>query len=833
MGLFDSQGWTDALDFGEDVKKKVEAGALARLMKSLYGGAEVATQVASGLAAMPLAGGYGIYKGLTSPAKLGTPESNQISQDAARQAMEQLSWQPRTEVGQEYSGLLQEAFDKSKLPPLPITAGAITRYPMAAQRTAQLYGENLAAPRSMNSQLGAIGWHGTGHKFPPTEGNPLGEFDPKKVGTGEGAQVYGVGAAYIGGARKTAENYADNLAVTTPAHATFDGNRLTPSLVESMVNHPDPDVAKFFTHIKNGSRSYSSSARMHDLPDDVAEMARGYKVDAAHYADRVAEWDKNPPIGATITRDELLRRSEHYETKANLFDRMQARLGTVAKKEEKHLYKVDVADEAIPKMLDWDKPIDKQAELLGLPPLEKLETMHRSLTDRLVVLEKAGQHQTPEASSIRSQMNGISASINRYYVNNRTGGDYYQKLALELGSKEKASKALAETGVTGIKYLDGFSRNKGEGTHNYVPFDPAHAKIISRESPDGLYTQNPEQQFPPLLHSDVAGKTFGEEKTVYVNQGLYHAIGEGKKLPMPVDQMKWESRPSGLLAPRKVVSPEDVQGSMLIPAYGDRSDGGRSLLSVGGRELAEPVDLHGGAKFMQSRSDSGTVWANALSPASGIAKQVRKASDEGHQVVMPFVAMGHGSLDSSATMIDTLLQQMRGTTISNTAKKQFNVDVRKIRKEWRGFDDPQSMEALRSNATLREAVTDVMSLDKYQDRGFPNLAETRAAIIDPNLRDAPTGSGGYNLSLLHPEGKLVKDSPLQHPSFPVQIGGKYLGGFDRQYPWEVMFLDWWKKRRAGNAPTSTDHRSFLMGQPKQLATQEWLDGMMKWREANP
>jgi hypothetical protein len=53
-------------------------------------------------------------------------------------------------------------------------------------------------------------YHGTPHTFPPTERNPLGEFDPMKIGTGEGNQAYGVGAGYTAGAEPTAETYLQN-----------------------------------------------------------------------------------------------------------------------------------------------------------------------------------------------------------------------------------------------------------------------------------------------------------------------------------------------------------------------------------------------------------------------------------------------------------------------------------------------------------------------------------------------------------------------------------------------------------------------------------------------
>jgi hypothetical protein len=51
----------------------------------------------------------------------------------------------------------------------------------AEQRMAQ----NAMAPRMLDPQTGAIVWHGSPHKFD--------KFDSGKIGTGEGAQMYGHG----------------------------------------------------------------------------------------------------------------------------------------------------------------------------------------------------------------------------------------------------------------------------------------------------------------------------------------------------------------------------------------------------------------------------------------------------------------------------------------------------------------------------------------------------------------------------------------------------------------------------------------------------------------
>ena len=43
-----------------------------------------------------------------------------------------------------------------------------------------------------------------------------------------------------------------------------------------------------------------------------------------------------------------------------------------------------------------------------------------------------------------------------------------------------ASKALADAGIPGIKYLDQGSRDAGKGTHNFVTFDDKHIEITHK-----------------------------------------------------------------------------------------------------------------------------------------------------------------------------------------------------------------------------------------------------------------------------------------------------------------------------------------------------------------
>ena len=45
-----------------------------------------------------------------------------------------------------------------------------------------------------------------------------------------------------------------------------------------------------------------------------------------------------------------------------------------------------------------------------------------------------------------------------------------------------ASKKLNELGIKGIRYLDEGSRDKKQGTSNFVVFDPKEVKILEKNS---------------------------------------------------------------------------------------------------------------------------------------------------------------------------------------------------------------------------------------------------------------------------------------------------------------------------------------------------------------
>lgn len=231
-------------------------------------------------------------------------------------------------------------------------------------------------------------WHGTPH-------NIQGKFDINRVGTGEGAQVYGHGM-YFGEARGTGEKYAFDLA-----------NR------------------------------------------DIANQGR---LNAHANAQRLANLAGDPKYAADDVRFVLESNPDHPQKKLLSETLRMLESGDYAKpiKNSGNLYKVDIPDEQIPKMLDWDKPLSKQS-----PEIQAL------LKDK---------------ASFFGEGN-IGEALSRANNNKLFGGDLVGK---NEATPKDISNYFSSIGITGIKYLDEGSRTAGKGTSNFVVFDPSTVKILEK-----------------------------------------------------------------------------------------------------------------------------------------------------------------------------------------------------------------------------------------------------------------------------------------------------------------------------------------------------------------
>ena len=67
-----------------------------------------------------------------------------------------------------------------------------------------------------------------------------------------------------------------------------------------------------------------------------------------------------------------------------------------------------------------------------------------------------------------------------------TGGQMMGYLQNRFGNDVDAAGELSGSNIPGIKYLDQGSRASGEGSHNYVVFDPTNIDILKKYGLAGL-----------------------------------------------------------------------------------------------------------------------------------------------------------------------------------------------------------------------------------------------------------------------------------------------------------------------------------------------------------
>jgi len=106
------------------------------------------------------------------------------------------------------------------------------------------------------------------------------------------------------------------------------------------------------------------------------------------------------------------------------------------------LYKVDLPDEKIARMLDWDKPIGAGSIADAVAPIYRQKLMELS----------SGQD--------------VPLDVARDMAASMPGHRAYRML----GAPQDAAAALKSSGIPGIRYLDGGSRSAGQGSSNFVVF---------------------------------------------------------------------------------------------------------------------------------------------------------------------------------------------------------------------------------------------------------------------------------------------------------------------------------------------------------------------------
>jgi hypothetical protein len=126
-------------------------------------------------------------------------------------------------------------------------------------------------------------------------------------------------------------------------------------------------------------------------------------------------------------------------------------------KDPGNLYKVDIPDEAIPKMLDWDKPLSQQSP--------EVKQAYKQFVD------------SPDGDALARQYHSYKDGLKLSDLP-EFKDPYGETLYKNVFGWGKANNLLQGQGIPGIRYLDGSSRGTGHGTNNYVVFDDNLPKIL-------------------------------------------------------------------------------------------------------------------------------------------------------------------------------------------------------------------------------------------------------------------------------------------------------------------------------------------------------------------
>lgn len=247
------------------------------------------------------------------------------------------------------------------------------------EQTGQLSGP--AGQQLMGTVGGALNpagmtvWHGSPHIFE--------RFDASKIGTGEGAQMYGRGL-YTAQQQDVAKRF-------TPRDTNFE-NQL---------------MKKYQQAEKSGD--YTSMQVYEDFltqktPEEIASSFKDMGF---------------------IGKD-LIKAQKAFDEAKTLYQGQS----------QSAMYKVDLPDTHIRRMLDFDAPLKDQPY------------------------------------NVRNFAKKLGMDMKDL------GGD----LVMKIGKGEEGKKALQDAGIPGIKYFDQMARGDQKNARNFVVFDPEHLTVLERNA---------------------------------------------------------------------------------------------------------------------------------------------------------------------------------------------------------------------------------------------------------------------------------------------------------------------------------------------------------------
>jgi hypothetical protein len=306
-------------------------------------------------------------------------------------------------------------------------------------------------------------------------------------------------------------------------------------------------------------------------------------------------------------------------------------------------------------------------------------------------------------------------------------------------------------------------------------------------------------------------------------------------------QAAYEQSGPDLLDPPRF-NPEDIPiGSAFIIGPGDRTDTGKRLLGINGREYENPVDLRGGYNFqagIEQQNPDKLSWKSGKDVVEGYAKSVREAEKAGaERVFFGNSLMGKHAGDFSEMPVAAALEEARLNNISpaNAAELDKLIQKKAGPYQWPGLEavlkDKSLLDAwVHGSGKQRKAVLQAFESETGQKLGAPDIAGVRQATTAPELRDAPVGMTSHKISELDPGGRVVDKPIVTRADYPTGLGGKLFAKLPEGIPYDVMMHDYVQGQRAkfGKIDQQNELYAIERAKPFQIWDNQQLDRVMNY-----
>ena len=294
-------------------------------------------------------------------------------------------------------------------------------------------------------------FHGTPHDI-------VGTFDLQKIGSGEGNQVYGWGLYF-----------AENPEVAQEYRKVLSRTHLIDKIREVYDELDSSDDA--IEALKDAGLSKKEINLIQALQNDDF-----LGFDYPHQAVNAA-----------------LKEPQNFD----LSDDTKMAIASMG-----NLYEVNILADKENDFLDWDKPFSEQSE--------KVKSLITKIADQLKDKEFRKNANKTQAILARKSYEVVENSglVGDEDFQEQPMSVFYNDIAQELNKQlntdegdnvytlpkntKATSEALLAAGILGIRYLDQGSRGTGEGTYNYVIFDPKITQIVAQNGEFVMTSKTPE-----------------------------------------------------------------------------------------------------------------------------------------------------------------------------------------------------------------------------------------------------------------------------------------------------------------------------------------------------